>query len=169
MNQNHIMRSPNPPQDSRPMLQPKRWVVGLFTVFPLLAIGLGYVLDDYARPFLIDWLRQRDALDPAGTPLRNAVFLASLLGLMAATTIGMASYFWLMAFRTLRTEAFPPRGYPILAPTQTLVGPAAIKKGRRLVFEGIIAFALGTYVIWSIFSIFPEFSRILRPLWKALV
>lgn len=150
------------------MLQPKRWVVALFTVLPFLALGLGYLLDTYAWPSLTDWLRQRDALDPAGTPLRNAIFLTSLLGLMAATMIGVASYFWLMAFRTLRTEAFPPRGYPIVAPIRALEGLAAIKKGRSLILDGILAFALGTYVIWSIFDIFPEFTSILRPLWRAL-
>jgi hypothetical protein len=146
-------------------LHPKKWVVIVVTLLPVLGIACGYAFDNYALPPLKDWLAQRNTLDPSGTPFRNAVLLATPLALMAATGWGVAGYFWLMAARIFHTKEFPPRGYPVLAKTTVLQGRAAFRKAYQLIFFGLLSIAMVGYVFWALIAIFPESINLLRPLY----
>lgn len=152
-------------QSAKQVLQPKRWVVVLIMALPLLGIALGYVVDEYFWPYLMGWLRQQNAIDPAGMSYRNAIFLASLLLLPTISSIMLSCYFWLLAFRIFSTQSFPPRGYIITVRTAVLNGRAATREAVKLVIFGGLNIAFITYVIWAIFDIFPKATEILRPLY----
>jgi hypothetical protein len=154
-----------PAPESNRELHPKRWVVLAFTALPVCGIALGYAFDNFALPYLKDWWRNMNDLDPSGAPLRNAIILAAPLAFMAATGLATTAYLWLMAFRILQSKTFPPRGYLIIAKTTVLGGRPAAKKGYELLIFGALSIALTTYVIWSIFVIFPDAIRLLRPLY----
>lgn len=145
-------------------LHPKKWVVVAANLLPILGIALGFAFDSYALPPLKDWLTHQNAIDPLGTPLRNALLIATPLALMAASGLGVTAYFWLMAFRILQTKTFPPRGYPIVSKTIVLQGRAALRKTYQLAFFGLFSIAIAGYVLWSVIAIFPETINLLRPL-----
>jgi len=157
-------RNDTAPHGSRE-LHPKKWVAIVVTLLPVLGIACGYAFDNYILPPLKDWLAQRNTLDPSGTPFRNAVFLATPLALMTAASLGITGYFWLIAARIFRTKEFPPRGYPILAKTTVLQGRIAIRKAYQFIFFGLLSIALFGYVLWSVFTLFPEIINLLRSLY----
>lgn len=152
------------PADNNLVLYPKPWVVIVLWMFPVIALAVGYAFDNYAWPRLMEWLSFRNEVDPLGTPIRRALLLGVLIGGMAATGITTAGYLLLLGFRVLRTRVFPPRGLPIIAPTKVLHGAPALRKAAEILFLGALILAISGYVIWSVFSIFPEAKTLLSPL-----
>lgn len=148
--------------DASSVLLPKRWVQIAFGAFPFLGLVLVYLIDNHGWPYLVEWLSKMHEIDPAGSPRRHALVLASLLGSMALSGLALMAYFWLMAYRIFHTKKFPPRGYPIISKTHVLGGRPAIRKVIEFFLYGILAIAISIYVIWSVFEIFPESAALMK-------
>lgn len=161
----HTMTATRPSAGISNVLYPTRIarVTSYFLLFLLL--GLLLALDSYGRPMIIDWLRDRDTLDPNGAPLRHAMVLACLLATPPVLALTAAVYPMLMAVRTFKTKQFPPRGYLVLSVTPVLNGRAATRKAASLAVFGLLPLFMTIGILWAVFAIFPDAWRILEPLY----
>lgn len=147
---------------------PTKWEKALVFALPLVGLVLGWLADTYFEPAIKTWLSEQHKSDPAGTPLRFAILLASLLGSVIVLAFTIAAYFWLMSFRTFRFQALPPRGYLITSKTPIIHGSQARREGIKLLLFGVLAVFLMAWVIWSVFDIYPETPLVLEPLFLQL-
>lgn len=122
-------------------------VVALVLVLALIQWGV--------LPFVVEWMEEHNAVDPAGAPFRKALVVA--VGIAGATSMGVVAslWHWLMAYRVYRSSIFPPRGYPILARTAVLRGPAAVRKAHGLLVVGIVCAAMTMATLDFFFRIMP--------------
>jgi hypothetical protein len=47
----HLMNTPVKNENDIQILHPKKWVVILFTMLPIIGIGISYAIDSYAWPY----------------------------------------------------------------------------------------------------------------------
>jgi len=150
---------------SNQILYPKKWVVTLFAVLVLLGVIIVYGIDSYGWSYFSEWFDLQNRLDPEGKSRRVAISLVALLTIMAIPGLVLGSYLLLLAVRILRTQYFPPRGFPIICKTAIIQGRLAVHEGYKFLGYSFFAIALPIVVIWSTLTIFPEIIEYIRSLY----
>jgi hypothetical protein len=147
------------------ILHPKKWVVILFTMLPIIGIGISYAIDSYAWPYFIEWLNHQNLLDPSGQPRRLAITIVTIFVFISINAIIISLYLWIMAAQIIKNKYFPPRGLPILVKTQVIKGRTALKEGYKLFVYGWVVILITAFCIGSVISIFPDITNYVRLLY----
>lgn len=143
------------PQNTGEILQPDKRLAAIALALLVLMFAAAWFAKDYLPPRIAAWLQHANAAAPGGADARTVAVLLAFASIPALLCVLYAFWTGLMAYRIFKTDAFPPKGYPILLKTRVRRGGAARREAMTFILTGIGAILVLAYLCWSLFSTFP--------------